>query len=330
MERLASLVETFDCKDCIEFFNEQGLITKDEAGYFYPVSNQARSVLRILLNSINKKNIKTIANTYIDKIEKDGNGYRIEGIYYDKVVLAFGGRAGVYKENAFSGRELIKQLDLRCTRTAPALTGVICQGDYTGLKGVRADARITMHVDGTAYTEEGELQYTDYGLSGIPIFNLTSHLPEQYSDVYFEVNVMPDKDMDAVEKIVRDIITRYEEYDVKDAFSGLLNSKLLDDMCVKVLEDTTCVKDISGEMINDIVTYITKNIHVMDKVRDYKSAQIMKGGIALSEIDSHYMSMKHNNLFITGEALDVNGECGGYNLYFAFKSGKTVGDYLNG
>ena len=327
LDRLEELSRGFDSDKLITFFEELGLCLKEKDGYYYPVSNQAKSVYQVLQNAVKKAGIKVITDKYIDKIDKDGDGYKIDGGHYDAVVLACGGRAGVYKENAFSGRELIKGLELKSSRTFPALTGAICKGDYTLLKGVRIDASVKMIADGRFIKEDaGEVQFADYGLSGIPIFNLSSHVPYDYKELYFEVDIFPQTSEEDLSVKLDNIKARYPKYRIINALSGYTNMGILGYILKEVgISEDELMENISKGKLHKISAYSKKSIHNMERLRDYKNAQIMAGGILLSEIDNNYMCKHHKNLYITGEALDLNGECGGYNLYFAFESGRAAG-----
>lgn len=331
MDKLEDLLRDFESRECISYFEKNGLMLKEKNGYYYPVSNQAKSVVNVIKNVISDKNVQIITDKYINEIKKTERGtYIIEGQEFDYVILAVGGRAGCYKENAFSGRELIKQLELSSTRTMPALTGAICEGDYSMLKGVRCDAKVSLYIDDKfADMEEGELQFAEYGISGIPVFNLSSKLPYGQSKVEFRINLMPNKSKDELISSINELKQIMPDFTVYKALSGFMNTALLSFVLKKTdVSEKTKIKELNAETIERLAAYINESVHHFEKTRDYKNAQIMKGGIDLSEIDENYMSIKNKNLFITGEALDVNGKCGGFNLYFAFHSGKKAGLYI--
>ena len=329
-DRLDTLSMNFDPKKLIDFFKGLGLSLKERDGYYYPVSNQARSVYAVLSNAIKKASVKVITDKYIDRIAVNPEGYTIDGKNYDAVVLAVGGRAGIYKENAFSGRELIKSLDLKSSRTFPALTGAVCVGDYKTLKGVRVDASIKLYADDKFVAEDtGELQFADYGLSGIPVFNLSSHVPYDYKEAYFEVDLFPENTEEELKNMLSDIKAMYPKYRAINVLAGFTNINILKyALSMTGIHEDKLMENVADKDLDSLALWCKKSKHPMERLRDYKNAQIMTGGILLSEIDDNYMCIHHKNLYITGEALDLNGECGGYNLYFAFESGYEVGQKL--
>lgn len=329
-DRLDTLSKNFDPKKLIDFFKGLGLSLKERDGYYYPVSNQARSVYAVLSNALKKASVKVITDKYIDKIAVNPEGYTIDGKNYDVVVLAVGGRAGIYKENAFSGRELIKSLKLKSSRTFPALTGAVCVGDYKTLKGVRVDAGIKLYADGKLVAgDTGELQFADYGLSGIPVFNLSSHVPYDYKEAYFEVDLFPENTEEELKNMLSDIKAMYPKYRAINALAGFTNINILKyALSMAGIHEDKLMENVADKDLESLALWCKKSKHPMERLRDYKNAQIMAGGILLSEIDDNYMCIHHKNLYITGEALDLNGECGGYNLYFAFESGYEVGQKL--
>lgn len=332
-ERLYELMASFDNDRCQEFYKENGLVTTVDKGGIYPVSGQALSVVKILESRMLELGVNIVCDKYIDSIEKKGDSYIVDNKQYDAVVLAFGGKAGIYGENALCGIEIIKSLELKGVRPAPALTGVICKCDNKSINGVRIHAKVSLYDrDEFIASDEGNLQISENGLSGIPVFNLTNHMPYGIgpdNDISFVVDYMPEM----TEQDMLDYFCQYKEKRNTSA-SNMLLSMFNDKMSLYLLEAShikgdSCVRSLSKENIIELINNIKAYKYKFDSLRNYKNAQVMKGGVDLSEIDENYMLKKHSGIYAIGEMIDVSGECGGYNLYFAYHSGRAVGDLLS-
>ncbi len=331
---LPSFAYDFNAKELVDCFAEMGLMLNEKNGYYYPLSNKAATVVEILKLRLKEKNVKLLTGIYVDDIKPCRDGYIVNNSYYDYVVLAFGGRAGVYKENAFSGRELLKKLQLNSSRTVPALTGVITSEDTSALKGIRTDAMVTLFNRGgkVLFEERGELQINDNGLSGIVIFNMTNHIPAkgELSDLKVAVDFLPEINSSELTEYIHKLKKIYNGRNVAEGLCGLVHKSItayvLDSLGI---EHGCLMSSLSSENVKDIVKNYKCCIFAPDNLKDYKNAQAMKGGLLLSEVNDVYMIKKYKNIYAVGEMLDVTGDCGGYNLYFAFHSGKTAGKNIS-
>lgn len=329
---LEQLMQCFDNEECTSFFKKLGLVTTVNKGGIYPASGQAISVVKILEKRLNELGVRIVYDKYIDCIEKTKDAYIVDGEKVDAVVLAFGGKAGIYGENSSCGIEIIKALELKGIRPAPALTGVNCLCDNKQINGVRVHARVSIYDgDEYIYSDEGELQIAEYGLSGIPVFNLTNHLPYNLlpdNNIRFVVDYMPDMTKEELLQYFMDYSSRYDA-SMLDMMLAVFNDKLGKYMLLNnEIDSDTSVRKVSASMLEKLVVSIKAYSYKFESLRNYKNAQIMKGGVDLSELDDSYMIKKHKNIYAIGEMLDVSGECGGYNLYFAYHSGRVVGEKL--
>lgn len=331
-ERLVDFVSTFDNQACVDFYRKLGLVTTVNKGGIYPVSGQALSVVKILENRMRERGIDIICDRYIDSIETCSSGYIVDGEQYDAVVLAFGGKAGIYGENSSCGIEIIKDLGLKGVRPHPALTGVICKCDNKSINGVRVHATVSLY-DGSEflYSDEGELQINENGLSGIPVFNVTNHLPYNIgpdNNLVLVVDYMPEMSIEQLYSYFVDYISMYDT-NLLNMMISMFNDKLARYILSSLgLEGDDSVRKLDKNVLMSLVKKTKGYSYAYDSLRNYKNAQVMKGGIDLSELDDGYMLCKYPGIYAIGEMLDISGECGGYNLYFAYHSGRVVGEKL--
>ena len=310
----------FSQEDTVEFFRKAGLLTfSDEEKRVYPVTNQASAVLEILLLELERKNIPVICNFDVKAVEKRQNGFVVSDkngkeIFADKIVVALGGKAAPSTGSDGSGYRLLEALG---HSVAPLDKALVQLKTDRGIKGVRVNARATLK----DMTELGEVQFTEYGLSGIPIFNLSGYAKE--GDI-ITLDLLPDY---TEEELFCYLKTRSNQR-LETYLVGIVN-KQLGQMLLKECELGRLSResrDLQDFEIRKIAAKI-KNWHftVIGKM-PWENAQVTKGGIAVSEIFSKTMESKLvSGCYITGEMLDVDAPCGGYNLQWAWSSGFLAG-----
>lgn len=318
----------------LTYFRSLGLLTHtDSEQRVYPLSNQASSVLDVLRMRIAQLNIETICNTDIRRIQKTAEGYEIATpelrLSAKKLVIAAGGKADYAGRNNDS-RELLRSLGVSMTELTPSLSPVKVNSDVLkSLKGIRATAEATLiHDKKIVKTERGEVQFTENALSGICIFNLSRRANR--GGYAIQLNLLPDFSGEQVEQEITQRFRRDKDAVCGEIFTGMFHKSigiaLLKSCGIK--PSTPC-KDISIKEIKSLCRHITGWRFVCEETHDFKKAQVTAGGVRLSEIDPHtFESNRHRGLFIIGETLDIDGDCGGYNLQFAFASGMCVGDHL--
>ena len=326
-------ISPMSADDLISFFNSIGLITTNKNEYIYPYSLRADSVRDILLGALSDRNVRLVTDTYIDSLTPlNGKGFGIMNESFDYAVICTGGRAGVYKEEAYSGYELLRGLGLKSTLTFPALTGCECVGDFNKLKGVRTEAKVILKsAERIIAADKGELQFTEYGLSGIPVFNITAHMnTAKNEEIFFDIDYFESYSIYELTIVIKNILEIYPELSVSDALKGLMNRKIFDYILSEMhFPNTATAGKCDDNFASELAGRLKSHKILFKKLRGYKYAQIMRGGIDLGEIDKHFMSVKYPGLYIAGEALDISGECGGFNLHFAFHSAKTIGESIN-
>lgn len=294
--------------DPVAYFNEIGMLTSCVGDLLYPFSNQAITVKNVLMNSL--KNVEIKEECKVLKIKRVENNYQIitpnDTYSVDYVVYATGSCAS--KLSGEDNLAVITQLGITTTPLYPSLVQLKTKPVYKQLKGVRCKCKVSFIVENRCIeTKEGELLFTEYGVSGICIMQLSRHYYTYLGkEVYISIDLLPDYTNQEVEQLLISRKTKYNHL----YLTGIFNNKL-----ASILETI-------------------QDIHLKDwrfkvvATNDYSQAQVMRGGVDLKEVNHNLESKQYQNLFIVGEVLDVDGDCGGYNLHFAFASGNHVGQYI--
>lgn len=313
---LAKIITSDNIHLVEDFITSLGIIPKVKDGYYYPFANQAYNMKELLERTYLDLGGKIKYNYLVEKIEKKSSLFLInDTISCDKLILATGSKAYKMTGSDGIGYQLAKKFNHHIVKVLPSLTSLITR-EKINLKGVRVDAKVTLYEDGVKVREElGQVQFTDYGLSGICIFNLSYYAVKGLNKNKKEVitiDLMPFMDK-----------VSFKNKKVYDLLLGFLPNKMID----YILKTLDVSKDVYYEdLSNDKKQELTKILKEMEfNITSYKEfdfSQVCSGGVSLREINPLTMeSIFVKNLYIIGELLDVNGDCGGYNLTFAFLSG---------
>ena len=313
---LAKIITSDNIHLVEDFITSLGIVPKVKDGYYYPFANQAYNMKELLERTYLDLGGKIKYNYLVEKIEKKNSLFSVnDNISCDKLILATGSKAYKMTGSDGIGYQLAKKFNHHIVKVLPSLTSLITR-EKTNLKGVRVDAKVTLYEDGVKVREElGQVQFTDYGLSGICIFNLSYYAVKGLNKNKKEVitiDLMPFMDK-----------VSFKNKKVYDLLLGFLPNKMID----YILKTLDISKDVYYEdLSNDKKQELTKILKEMEfNITSYKEfdfSQVCSGGVSLREINPLTMeSIFVKNLYIIGELLDVNGDCGGYNLTFAFLSG---------
>lgn len=317
-----------------EFWKSLGLYTIEKNGYIYPLSNQAVSVVDVLVANLKKLNVKAILGANVTVASRRTDDFLVgydrgesknNSVSCKNLLLCCGGKAGVYHENETNGFSIASAFGHSMEASYPALvqarTHMAMQSE---IAGVRAHTKVTLTIDdGVVGSDTGELQITDKYLSGIPVFQLTRHYLgealEKGKLCALHLDFLPDV---SKEELIEELTERQKHLDylsVAEAYAGMMPVKLVEHMAKQPgAEDPVKL----ASLMKDYTVRISE-------LNGFDKAQVSTGGIPLSEISSHFESCRAKNLYITGEMLNVTGECGGYNLFFAAAGGYAVGEQIS-
>lgn len=332
------VLQNFNPKDTISFFEELGIYHKIESeGKVYPFSDQASSVLDVLRNEIEHLGIVVNVEFDVNDILPTKKGFKIidingKTILSDKVIVSTGGMASKNLGSDGSGFNILKKLGHTMQKTYPALVQIKTETSLVkSLQGVKFDGNISLkHKYDMIDCQYGEILFTDYGISGPPVIQM-SRLVSLYDDLIVCLDFMPNHNLlDVV-----DILEKRKEYlkylTMENFLVGFLNKKV-GQVLTKysgIEKLSMCINDLTINQIKNIA-YIIKNLEIkVIGTKDFQNAQATGGGISTSEFDNKTMqSNLIKNLYATGEVLDVLGDCGGYNLQWAWSSGYLAGQSL--
>lgn len=330
----------FNYADTIRFFKELGIPAYDNAGYIYPNSKQAASVVAAFRMELMRLHVdvKTGINITDIKPADDRPGYCIQtdqGCFKSKrLIIACGLTASPKLGSDGSLFRQIEALGHHIQKPLPALCGFSCDGlNFKKITGVRCDATVASVIDGQMTEQNtGELQLADYGISGIPVFQISSLMSralDKGQRVEVIIDFLPAFSDDELNGYIKDrSITTTDNRSLNEMLNGLLNNKLL----LELIHKSGVSPDKKGRLLTDddckSLTRSIKHTAVsVKKPRGVEFAQVCAGGICTKEIDVRTLESKiHPGLYFCGELLDVDGICGGYNLQWAWTSGYIAGE----
>ena len=335
------ILNNFLPNDVIDFFeNEVGIICNEESrGKLYPLSGQAASIVDGLRFYAQKLGIPIYTDFYVTKVTKEMFEFKIlsedkRQINSKKIILATGGISYPELGSNGSGYQIAENFGHSLTKLVPTIVQLKTEKHkIKGLRGIKLDTKVTAFGKNEdkfekICTYEGELLFTDYGISGNVVFNISFVFP-LYKEVEFEVDFMPKFDYNNLFTILKKRREILKNMTMEQYFNGMINKKL-GQFLTKMSGIPKLSKNISeltDNEIKKICTILKKyKIKILD-TNGFKNAQVTAGGIPLSEINLENLeSKKTKGLYFAGEVMDVYGECGGFNLHWAWASGKFAGE----
>ena len=335
--KLEECLHKFGVEDTVSFFQGIGLILKDKNGYLYPACEQASAVLDALRYEIAALGIEVVTECKIKQIISDPKKSLItvkshdQTFCFDRVVIACGGKAAPKTGSDGSGFELAAQLGHSILPTVPALVQLKCsEGFFKAVSGVRADARIRVWNGGNCVADErGELQLTDYGISGIPVFQLSrqiNYILCGQKEVEVTIDFLPDHSPEEYDRIQIGRKLLMSDRTVEEFFTGMLHKKLMMQFIKMTgLKPQEPAETADEAKIAKVYRFCREwHLHVNGH-NSYDNAQVCAGGVSLDEVTENLESQKASGIYFAGEILDVDGRCGGYNLQWAWSSGFLAG-----
>lgn len=349
------VLSCFDVSKTVQFFKELGIYSKEREGYLYPNSEQAASVLSVLLmecdrlkvqfryqekvKEINKPFYTVVTEGIIPEVDKKSSKSQINGnrkdnyTYYAKqVILAAGGCASPKLGSDGSGYQLAKSFGHTVIKPLPALVQLKSPDKYCKtVSGVRTQAVVTVYVEGKQIAKEnGEILFTDYGISGIPILQVSRYAAKALDlkkKVHLGLDYLPEIPINELKAILRKRIEQNPKKNLEEMLIGLFNHKL---SYIIILESKLDpYKDTKTLSDQDLIKLIKNMKEFQMNISDtnsFENAQVCSGGVSTKEINELTMESKRSKgLYLTGEILDVDGTCGGYNLQWAWSSGYIAG-----
>ncbi len=300
------------------FFESLGLLLCEEQGRIYPMSLRAGSVADALRFCCESCGVRVLLNTRVKDISMCKSGFICNGERFDKVITAFGGAAAPSFGTDGSSYSVLKKLGHTVTPVRCALVPICVKESTKNLKGVRSRVEISVKRNGKSlFAERGELQFTDYGLSGICVMQLSALLKANDTLV---VDFCFDYSFDVILNIMRDRRSRLSYLSCVDFLSGLVHKTIAADILSRLgISQAESAAFLTDALLKKICTLLKALPFTFEKTLDFKYAQATFGGAALCEFNPTTLeSLKCPGLYCIGEALEPVGFCGGYNLHFAW------------
>lgn len=338
------------------FFEQEGMLIRSREGYLYPYSGQAGTVVELLTRKLKQVNATIFCDVQVLAVKKRPDG-RFQLVFqpgencdkknlrnhtlFDRVILAGGGKAAPALGSDGSGFTLAAGLGHHVTGCRPSLCGVKCEGiffsEWAGIR-TAATVRVLSQDRKEILTENtGEVQLTDYGISGIPTFQVSHVIGEHLNSLHntesvkengvpLELDFLPDFTEEYLQQQLQTRLrnTVTESLTLADLFMGMVNRKLL--ACILKQKGLQWEQRISFPDATALLQTLKHFPVNATGLNDFTQAQVTAGGVPLEEIDQNFQSLKVPGFFLCGELLDVDGICGGYNLQWAWTSGWIAGE----
>ncbi len=335
-EVLDEVFHKFGVNKTLSFFEEIGVLTKvGKNNGYYPRSEQASVVLDALRREIERQNIELLTDYVITRIDQNKDGFSVvhnnEALKFDRIILCCGSMAMPSLGADGSGYKLATELGHKLNKPLPALTQFVCkEGFFKGISGVRQNGFIELYVGQTLIADEmGEIQFTDTGISGIPVFQLSrfaAYPLSQHRELIASIDFMKDYSRDDLNLIITNYRHNLKNTNVDEMLTAFINKKLAVQIRKNAgLEHNTLTENLTNEQIVSLTENLKEfKLHIL-KTSGYENAQICIGGIRLEEVKNSLESSICPGLYFAGEILDVDGDCGGFNLQWAWSSGYVAG-----
>lgn len=352
----ASVLERFGTEETIAFFASLGLLIREKRGYLYPASEQAAVVLDVLRYGLEREQVQVLTEAPVQEIRQqkpekaDENrqaGYVLQlqdgrRLRARRVLLTCGGQAAPATGSDGSGYTLARALGHRVIDPVPSLVQLHCGEKYCkALAGVRAEGTVRIYpvqaaengrkgtVQPCLCEEYGEIQLTEYGISGIPVFQLSGQVNQLLArgrKLRAELDFFPQYDAQAYERLCRQRLKRADGGTVEAFFTGMLHKKIMN-VCIRQagLSPEQQVSQADPGKLRQVFALCRCLPFTVTGSHSFENAQVCRGGVSLKEVDLQLQSKRCRGLYLAGELLHVDGRCGGYNLQWAWASGAVAG-----
>lgn len=334
--QLKNILREYTPEYLLDTFNKLGLFTFcDNEGRYYPISKQASSVLDVLRFACERLGVEIFCKENIKSIKKSNNKFIVKtennNFISEKLVIANGSKASPKLGGNSSCADYLKNFGHSFVPFSPALCPVKVKSDILkSLKGIRATAKTSLFDKNNNFvkSEIGEIQFTDSALSGICVFNLSLYTKKDYR---ISVNLLPDNSLNKVIEIIERNKKLFSNNEIDNLFTGIFQKRITQAILKmsNIKDFSKLCKDLSNSEIKTVANTVKNMFFTVIENSPFEQAQVALGGVKGKEIDEKTMQSKLvKNLYICGEAIDICGDCGGYNLHFAFASGIIAGENL--
>lgn len=334
-----TILNQFSVKDTVDFFSSLGLpIVTLQEGKMFPMSLQASSVLDILRSAVEDRNIQLYLNFKVKEVKREKNLFTISttngtNFQCKKLILATGGKSAPSTGSDGSGYNIAKSLGHNIISPIPALVQLKLNYNHlSALAGIKFMGTAEIFVKGNSIRKEyGEILFTEYGISGPPILQLSriaSKAIFQKSRTTLKIDMFPDKDKTMLKDFLENHWCIFNYRSISNSFIGIINKKIIPILlkdCGINDKHKPCF-ELDWKEKSNIIEHLKEWEFEISCTNSFSNSQVTAGGIDTSQIDSITLESKLvPNLYFSGEVLDVDGDCGGFNLQWAWSSGYVAG-----
>ncbi|MFC1569078.1 NAD(P)/FAD-dependent oxidoreductase [bacterium] len=336
---IAKVFQQCDVQKTLTVFQNLGLAWKaDHENRVYPVSEQASSVLDLLRFALSHHHVDICSSSKVDIVEYQNHQFTVtlknhQQFSANRVILAAGGQTMKDLGSNGSGFILANKLGHQIIEPFPALVKIVTKSSYSkGLKGVKTDATVTLMSDKqTIQSCSGELLFTEDGLSGIPILKISRHIHDilkQKNNCSVQIDLLPTYSQEDLKTDLSHRFKKLEHLTAEQALLSIIKKRLI----IPVLKTAEIAHHIPASNLTetqiDCLIYILKHWDFpVIGTKAWNEAQVTAGGVDTEEIDPATMeSHLVPGLYFSGEIMNVDGDCGGYNLQWAWSTGFIAGN----
>ena len=325
-------LKTLNVEKTIDFFESLGMLTQKINDKLYPLTLNASTVVDILRLYCEKLKVNFVVDCTISEIKKNKNIFLINGEQFDSVIVCCGGKSSPHLGSDGSGYKLLTNFGHKCTTLSPAITQIKTETNFVKqLKGIKVNANVSIYVNNNKIRSDyGQILFAEYGLSGPPIFQLSLIASKNYDkNTVIQLDFMPEWDVNYISEKIKNIILNPFTLNLTNELllSPFINKRLgqvIIKYCGLPLNQES--KSLSQMDISKIATAIKHFKLKVTGVQGFNNAQVTAGGILTKDFDDKTMeSLIVKNIYACGEILDITGDCGGFNLQWAFSSGYLAG-----
>ena len=328
-------LESFYVGRTLAFFERLGLLTvTEDSGKVYPLSDQASSVLDVLRFALEAQGANIVTSCDIVEVKHKARGYEAlsatgETYFGDKLIIACGGAAGKKLGGSKSGYHLLEQLGHSTTALFPSLTQIKTDPTYVkALKGVRADAHVQLRKDGETLQDSfGEVQFTDFGVSGPAVFEVSRAAAAGKGGLTLHLDLLRSLNLGETAALLRRRRAAMPHLTTENLLTGVLHNRLGRTLVRYAGYDlTTPLPELAEADLQAIAAAVHDFALPVQGTLGFDGAQVTAGGIRTAEFDPQTLQSRLvPGLYAAGEVLDIDGDCGGYNLQWAWSSGFVAG-----
>ncbi|CAA6820570.1 MAG: NAD(FAD)-utilizing dehydrogenases [uncultured Sulfurovum sp.] len=339
---LKDILQDYGFQSVKQFFKSIGLeLIEAKEGKVFPMSLQASAVVELLVAECEYLGVKIMCETAVKKIVFDNNIFSIEydshNIKTKKVVIATGHCSAPQLGGVMDGIGFARAFGHKIVKDFPTLvqlTSAYKENYLSQMAGVKVDARVTLRSKSQTFIKQGDVLFTNYGISGLAILDISRRVMEALknsSELTLEIDLMPKMSYEQLRAMMKKSLIKKSQKPLTIWMQGFINKKLINPILEPLKLDNETVSSLlsSIEKVDMIVKKIKHFEFKVNGSKGYKGAEVATGGVDTQEVDAKTMeSKKQKGLYFVGEVLDIDGDRGGFNLHLAWVCGLRAGESL--